>query len=355
MKLEIIITAAAGMLTLVLLDTQSQAQSVNIALSTVGNPGNTADSTGYGSVSYSYDIGTYDVTLNQYSAFLNAVAKTDQYGLYDTALETDQNIEGITQTGASGNFSYSVIGNSGDDPVTYVSWFDAARFTNWLANGQPTTGVEGVGTTETGSYTLNGDTSSGLETRNAGAKWVIPSENEWYKAAYYDPNLNGYTGGYWQYAMRTNSAPGNQIGGFAYQANYIAYYGGADGDTYSVTESTSYSSSQQYLTPVGSYTNSQSAYGTFDQNGDVWSWNDGVYGTYRDIRGSAWNWDASAMQSANSETVPPSLETSGVGFRVAYDFQAVPEPSTWAMLIFAFAGVGFKRKAWKGLPTLSNG
>ena len=64
----------------------------SLQLVTVGDPGNAADTavmarewhdtTGYGSVPYVYNIGKYDVTVGQYCQFLNAVAKTDTYGLY---------------------------------------------------------------------------------------------------------------------------------------------------------------------------------------------------------------------------------------------------------------------------------
>ncbi len=116
---------------------------------TVGDAGNPNDSTGYGAVSYVYNIGTYEVTLSQYTAFLNAVAKDDTYNLYNPFMETDLNIAGIMRSGSPGNYSCSVIG-SGNRPVTYVSWFDAARFANWLANGQPT-GTQGNSTTEDGA------------------------------------------------------------------------------------------------------------------------------------------------------------------------------------------------------------
>jgi sulfatase modifying factor 1 len=180
---------------------------ITIDTVTVGNAGNANDSTGFGGVDYTYNIGTYEVSLLQYAGFLNAVAATDTYSLYNTNLGTDLNVAGISQSGSSGSYSYSVIGD-GNRPVTWVSWFDAARFTNWLGNGQPT-GAQGAGTTETGAYTLNGATTGIGFTRNAGATWGIPSENEWYKAAYYDPSLNGGTGGYWLYPTRSNSVPGN--------------------------------------------------------------------------------------------------------------------------------------------------
>ncbi len=100
--------------------------------------------------------------------------------LYNSGMATDGNVAGIQQNGPSGGYIYSVIG-SANHPITYVNWYDAARFTNWLYNGQPTTGGEGNGTTETGSYTLNGSNPNNV-TRNANATWVIPTENEWYKA-----------------------------------------------------------------------------------------------------------------------------------------------------------------------------
>ena len=142
---------------------------------TVGNPGNVADpATGYGAVPYTYQMGKYDVTLGQYTTFLNAVAKTDTYGLYNSYMATDYPTVAITQSGSSGSYSYSVTGSysqAANCPVFDVTWGDAARFCNWLQNNQ-LTGAEGPGTTETGAYTLNGATTNAALmaiTRNAGA------------------------------------------------------------------------------------------------------------------------------------------------------------------------------------------
>ena len=107
---------------------------VNIDLVQVGNAGNAADTTGYGAVTNPFAIGKYDVTVGQYTSFLNAVGATDTYGLYNTGMATDLNVAGISQSGSSGSYTYSVIG-SANHPITYVSWFDAARFANWVANG----------------------------------------------------------------------------------------------------------------------------------------------------------------------------------------------------------------------------
>ena len=90
---------------------QPAAPSVQYSLVTVGNPGNSADITGFGAVNYAYQIGKYDVTIAQYTAFLNAVAKTDTNGLYDSNMTTDLNIAGISRSGTSGSYIYSVMNN----------------------------------------------------------------------------------------------------------------------------------------------------------------------------------------------------------------------------------------------------
>ncbi len=128
----------------------------------VGDAGNAADTSGYGAVAYDYRIATKEVNLFQYTEFLNAVAKTDLYGLYNTNMGSNTAIAGISQSGSSGSYVYSVVG-SGARPVTYVSSYDAMRFTNWLNNGQ------GTGSTETGAYTI----STGSITQRARTSNVV--------------------------------------------------------------------------------------------------------------------------------------------------------------------------------------
>ena len=153
---------------------------VNIGYVDVGNINNAADSTGYGSVAYNYKIAKNETTISQYAEFLNAVAKTDTYSLYSAGMTTSY-INGISQGGVSGSYSYSVNPGSGNKPISYVSWFDAARFCNWMQNGQPS-GVQNAGTTEDGAYTLNGAISGVSVNKNVGATVWIPSEDEWHKA-----------------------------------------------------------------------------------------------------------------------------------------------------------------------------
>ena len=313
-------------ITLFLVSLVFQAQAdIGYQFVTVGNPGNAndtvtaSDGSGlfFGGVNYTYDIGTYDVTLYQYTAFLNAVAQTDNYSLYNAQMATDLNVAGISRTGSSGNYSYSVIGD-GNRPIAYMTWFDAARFSNWLQNEQPTGLGEVAGSTEQGAYTLNGDTTSGLETRNANSLYWIPTESEWYKAAYYDPNKAGPgVGGFWKYATKSDSAPGNVVGGGTNRANY---YNGV----YSVTQSSSYDSSQNYLTGVGVFTNSSSAYGTFDQTGELNEWNDGVIGSRRGLHGGAWHDVAASLQSSYRNADNPTTESGAYSFRIASNATANP-------------------------------
>ena len=94
---------------------------------TVGDPGNATDpSTGYGAVPYTYQMGKYDVTLGQYTAFLNAVATTsDPCGLYNVFRQNGagQFPFGISQTwnAVSQGYSYSVTGSNPQAPNMPVS------------------------------------------------------------------------------------------------------------------------------------------------------------------------------------------------------------------------------------------
>jgi sulfatase modifying factor 1 len=336
--------AAAPNFVAALLSTRSAYAAITIATVPIGNPGNANDpSTGgvYGGVAYSYAIGKYDVTVGQYTAFLNSVAATDTYGLYSPSMAANLNIAGIARSGASGSYSYGVIG-SPNHPITYVSWGDAARFSNWLQNGQPT-GTESAGTTETGAYTLNGATSNAAlnaVVRNAGARWFIPSESEWYKAAYYDPAA----GHYWNYATGTNTTPTSAPPGNT--PNTANYYDLTTG--YAVTHTKSFNSSQNYLTDVGAYTASANPYGTYDQSGNVFEWNEAlisglVNGLSRGLRGGSWNFDSSYFSAAGGTYYYPTLKDNFVGFRVA----TVPEPSTAVLTALSLGSGWLPRKRLK--------
>jgi formylglycine-generating enzyme required for sulfatase activity len=233
---------------------------------------------------------------------------------------TNQNIAGITRSGSSGNYSYSVLNYQGDStnrPISYISWFDAARFANWMHNGK------GSGSTETGAYSINGATT-GTFLKNAGATFWIPTEDEWYKAAYYKGgSLNA---GYWDYPTQSNTAPGNVIGSSANQANILV------NGNFAVTGTSTYPTTQMLLTDVGAFSGSPSPYGTFDQLGSMMEWNDFAGGGLRGLRGQFWG--SPAYTAEQRGALGPTSQGDAYGFRLATI--AVPEPSTCAMV---FAGV----------------
>lgn len=294
----------------------------NYELVTIGNPGNLNDVvTGYGSVNYIYKIGKYLVTIGQYTEFLNSIAVTDTYSLYVSNMGSDLNIAGIKQEGSSGHYTYSVVkndGNSANRPITYVDWFSAARFANWMANGKPT-GSQNSTTTENGAYALNGIISGNSVPKNAinpntgsPPTFYIPTENEWYKAAYYNPTLSNNTGGYHIYATNSDITPGNIVGS---EPNNVNYFTGV----FSINRSRTYVTTQNYLTDVGAFSNSGSYYGTFDQDGNASEWNDldGSTLPYRGQRGSYWFGGDSALQKALYATNVLFTAQSDQGFRLA--------------------------------------
>lgn len=289
---------------------------ITVATVPVGNAGNAADTrtdddgtTGYGGVAYAYRIGTYEVTNSQYTAFLNAVGGSDFYGLYSIKMP------GISRAGDYGSYTYTTVDGRGDLPVTYVSWGDAARFANWLHNGQPT-GEQNNGTTEDGAYTL---TAAGITnctvTRNAGATWALPSENEWYKAAYYQPAAQGgFMTNYWLFPISDNAiAPED--------ANYRS--GTMVGDTKN----------------VGSY--DANFYGTYDMAGNVFEWNEAALpGKLRGIRGGSFVFSENFLKATRRESAGPLNEGDDTGFRVVQ----LPGPGTLGLLaICGVAGVRRRR------------
>jgi sulfatase modifying factor 1 len=90
----------------------------------------------------------------------------------------------------SGSFTYAVVDGRADWPVNFVGFYDTLRFANWMNNHQ------GNGSTESGAYTLLGGapvpSNAATISRSSGATWFLPSENEWYKAAYYETTSHTY-------------------------------------------------------------------------------------------------------------------------------------------------------------------
>lgn len=179
-----------------------------LLMATIDQPDNPADGNGLGSVADTYRMTVYEITNTEYLEMLDAVAAADPNGLFNFNIMTDSDRGGLLQSGAPGSFTYSIKPEFANKPVNGVSWWDSARYCNWLHNGKPT-GAQGPSTTEDGVYDLS--LSGDLIVRKPSARYFIPTHDEWYKAAYYDPFDSGADGGgtvnYWLYPTRSDSVP----------------------------------------------------------------------------------------------------------------------------------------------------
>ncbi len=294
---------------------------VTIETVPVGDPGNAPDDTGRGRVDYVYRRAKYEVTNRQYTEFLNSIATTDTYGLYNPEMASGYGgTGGITRSGSLGSYAYSARAGRANMPVNYVSYYDTLRFVNWLANGQ-ISGSQDSSTTEDGAYTFTGATS--VSERKVGAKVFLTSEDEWHKAAFYKGGST--SAGYWTYATQSNTEPNNNPPS-ADTGNSANYYNGgwAVGSPY-------------YLTDVGAYTLSDSAYGTFDQNGNMWELNEAIGGQSPAHRGASWV-SQGRLSRTHYTLNAPDYEKYGNGIRLA----AITEPATMSLLVIG--GVALIRR-----------
>ncbi|MCD6460428.1 SUMF1/EgtB/PvdO family nonheme iron enzyme, partial [bacterium] len=171
--------------------------------------------------------------------------------------------------------------------------------------------------------------------RNSEADYWLPSENEWYKAAYYSPD-----GTYYDYATGTDTKPNNNT-----PANDTGNSANYDNDGYTL-------GGPYYSTEVGSYDESASPYGTYDQTGNVWEWNETLISSYyRGLRGGSWSSFANDLLSSYRSYIyfhGPTSEGSSIGFRVASSFAgdeggAVPEPLSIGLVLLSVGGLVLRR------------
>jgi formylglycine-generating enzyme required for sulfatase activity len=260
----------------------------------IGNAGNAADTTTYGAVPYEYRASTYEISQNA-----------------------------ITKATASGMANVTAGAWTGNQPAANINWYEAAAFVNFLNTSTGNTAAYDL-TFSNGSWSMalwsseQAWTAGGTNLyRNKNAFYFLPSENEWYKAAYY----NAAGTNYFLYPTASSSAP-----------MFVASGTNARTAVYNLAAS---------VPAIVNSAGGLSPYGTMGQGGNVWEWNESAFdgannssSEARTVRGGFWPDNNVNLRSSTRANFGPTGEGSGYGFRVA----SVPEPSTYALLLMAGAG-----------------
>ena len=313
----------AGAVALVGFGLLSSASAADFTWQTVGSVGNAANTmTGLGRVTTNFKLSAYETTIEQYTDFLNNshAGKQGLYGVYSTNIGSKLSNNppagvGIVQSGSAGSYTYTVNSGYADKPVNFVSWFSAARFVNWYANGRS----RAAAATETGSYTLvGGQTTGSIAARNANATVFLPSTDQWTKAAFYNPQAQDYS--LWATGSGTRPTAVLPTGTAQVTSENTANYNSRiQGVTLEIVD-------------VGTYVNTISTYGLFDMVGNLNEMTDTAASgdaTKFQALGGSWATSATRMNRFYSSARVGDFKAGGVatatiGFRVAAI--AVPEP-----------------------------
>jgi len=278
----------------------------------VGNAGNSNDagagggsySSPYGGVAYDYRIGAYEISQDM-----------------------------ITKATNLGMSNVSAGAHTGNEPAASISWYEAAAFVNFLNLQAGYQEAYNLTFTTSWSMTLWGasdQASTGVDSgtnpyRHKDAFYFLPSEDEWYKAAYHQND--GVTANYWDYATGSNSIPTAVASGTT--SGTAVYNGQAD---------------PADITQAGGL----SAYGTMGQNGNVWEWNESAFDGINDsntesrgFRGGDWDFTEFFLRSSNRDDTTPSDESPDLGFRVA----SVPEPSSFLLMMMGLSVLLLRRRS----------
>ena len=262
---------------------------------TIGDPGNPADTTGdpnpAGAVNYTYRIGKYEISEQM-----------------------------IDKANAAGGMDLPHAGLGPDQPATRISWFNAARFVNWL--NEEKGALPAYKFDEAGEFQLWEPEDPGYDPdnlfRNGLARYFLPSADEWYKAAYYDPSIDQW----FDYPNGMNTPPipvasGTEPGTAVWDHPYGQEF--AD------------------VTQAGG----PSPFGTVAQAGNVSEWEETEADLLNDepqenrgFRGGDKLSGPLGISSSSRSTFRLPNSGGGVrGFRVA----SVPEPGTWQLFVLLFA------------------
>jgi hypothetical protein len=314
--LSAVIQIQSGVVGSALADTfGSGGNTFDIEFVTIGNPGNAADDVSAnpdfaGSVPYVYRMGKFEISEQM-----------------------------IDKANAEGGLGITQDTRGADKPATSTSWNEAARFVNWLNTStgnmpaykfafQP--GEVGYSANANIELWTIGDAGYNPNNlyRNSLARYVLPSVDEWYKAAYYDPT----SGIYFNYPTGSDSAPTAVASGTA-----------AGTAVFSQPEETGPAD----ITLAGGL----SPYGTMGQGGNVFEWGETAFNllnnsgsSVRVGRGGDWDNASPSLLSSNRNSANPTNEGNNLGFRVA----SIPEPNT--ILLFALGSLMLRCRRFGSRP-----
>jgi formylglycine-generating enzyme required for sulfatase activity len=261
------------------------------AFVTIGDPGNTADTAGYGAVGYTYRISATEVTIAEFQASGAGSGNENHWN------------DGTRTVGANA-------------PASYVSLYEAMKYCNYLTSGDVNTGY--YSTSDGGStYQANALSHDAYAAAN-GPAYFLPTEDEWYKAAYFKPDASGYS----LYANGTDTVPthGTPEGWNYFNGGYV-------------------NSSPNYTWTTGFGGEEQN--GTYDMMGNVWERMETSSGVARG--GSFGNSEDFLRSSHRHDSYGPSLEFNALGVRVV----AVPEPATMGLLAISGLVIAGHRRVRK--------
>jgi formylglycine-generating enzyme required for sulfatase activity len=268
---------------------------INMAFVNVDNAGNPADpATGslYGAVGYDYRIGTYDVTAAQWA----------------TVKAADPNVGGAQAPHWSGS-----------QPAGGMTWNGAAEFCNWLTTGNALHGYYSI----SGGFATPNALSHDAYAALYGTTYFIPTENEWYKAAFY----SGSGSTYYTYAEGSNSVPTPVISGTA-PGTAVYWSNGVEPTAPAAVDQAG----------------GLSPYGAMGMDGNVDQWTETAIGSDRVLRGGDWGADSSDLASSARDTDWENWSWNySIGFRVA----EVPEPGSLALLFSAAVGGLMWWRRWR--------
>ena len=276
-----------------------------VQISQTNNATDPASGNRYGAVPYEYRAGIYEITQNM-----------------------------ITKASNSGLANVTAGGWSNNQPAATISWYEAAAFVNFLNTNSGKTAAYNLtfsaGWSMTPQNPTNAWTMGGTNLyRNKNAYYFLPSENEWYKAAYYNPAGSNY----FLYPTASSSAPSSVASGT--NPNTAVFYA---------------SGPSAYPPAEVTIAGGRSSYGTMGQGGNVREWIETsisglnisttenrptLGGFYGDVVG--------VLSSTNRASFAHTTENPNIGFRVA----SVPEPSTYALLLLG-AGAMYLWKRRQG-------